>query len=375
MDFEWNDSQKTLRTDLEAFLKNHEEISHTSDLSALEKYHRNFLGDLVETGYPALAMDMNNRTGLCDWLAGAEFVARMGSDVFVGLEVTTRLFGGFCKSYGKTQAFAEVAESVAQGKTLAAVAVSDPAETTEEIPAVTVEKTSDGWNLTGVKPYVTNAPFCDKLIVSFQIENKPAFALVDRTAQGVKVGERQATLGYENMAAAPVTFENVAVSEENLAGPFNDDKPLAKLRETEDLVLCVAALATMDRAFAAAKNHALSTKRNDKKLIKFQEISFKLAEIATQIQGGRQTLRRVAWLLENGEYEAAAVLCALKVFLAEAGERVASDALQVMAGKGYMADSETSRCYRDAKFVSLAGTTSERARMAIADHLLDRHGS
>ena len=375
MNFEWNESQQALRTTLENFVKDRPDIPPQADLAALEGYDRNLLEALVEMGYTRLAGNMNTREELCDWLAGAEVVAGLGADVFVSLEVTARLFRGFCRTYGNHEVFSDATERAEQGELLAAVAVSDAAETKDDAPgAVIAEKTSEGWKLNGTKPYVTNAPICDKLLVSVLVEDKPAFALVDAKTSGVTVGERLATLGYEQMATAAVTFENVEIAEDHLAGPFDNAKPLEKLKETEDLVLCIAALATMDRAFTAAKQHALTTKREGKKLIKFQEISFKLAEIATQIQGGRQTLRRATWFLENGDHEAATVLRALKIYLAEAGERVASDALQVTAGKGYLADSDTARCYRDAKFISLAGTTSERARMAVADFLLERYG-
>ena len=66
------------------------------------------------------------------------------------------------------------------------------------------------------------------------------------------------------------------------------------------------------------------------------------------------------------------VRCA-KVFAAEASEKVASMAMQIMAGQGYLSGNIMERGYRDAKYAAVAGTTSERARMAIADDLLKRY--
>ena len=82
---------------------------------------------------------------------------------------------------------------------------------------------------------------------------------------------------------------------------------------------------------------------------------------------------RAGWLHGLGDREAATVIRCAQVFSAESAEKVASMAMQVLAGQGYLSGNVVERSYREAAYAGLAGATSGLCRMAIADDVLERY--
>jgi alkylation response protein AidB-like acyl-CoA dehydrogenase len=82
---------------------------------------------------------------------------------------------------------------------------------------------------------------------------------------------------------------------------------------------------------------------------------------------------RAGWMYSNADPETTTLVHCAKVFSAEASERVSNLAMQIMAGQGYVWGNIVERAYRESKYAALAGTTSELARMAIAEDLLARY--
>jgi len=115
-----------------------------------------------------------------------------------------------------------------------------------------------------------------------------------------------------------------------------------------------------------AKGH----RSGNKPIIAYQEVGFKLAEMVTIFQTARLLAYRAAWMAEAGDREGAVLAHCAKVFCAESAEEVASHALQILGGQGYLSGNPAEEAYRDAKYLQIAGTSSEISRMKIADGVL-----
>jgi alkylation response protein AidB-like acyl-CoA dehydrogenase len=141
----------------------------------------------------------------------------------------------------------------------------------------------------------------------------------------------------------------------------------------QDLILTVASVGLMHRVMAFTKAHADSHTRGGRPVFRFQEIRFKIAEMLTLYQTAQLLTYRAAWLYSVADREAATVLHCAKVFSSETAEQVASMAMQILAGRGYISGNPVERAWRDANLAGIAGTTCEIARMSIADDLLGRY--
>ncbi len=139
------------------------------------------------------------------------------------------------------------------------------------------------------------------------------------------------------------------------------------------MLLAVASLGLMRRTLLESKKYADSHHRGGKPIFSRQEIRFKIAEMLTLVQTAQLLCYRAAWMCSVADNEAASLVHCAKVFSAEASERVASMAMQIFAGTGYISGNPVERAYRESKYAALAGTTSELARMSVADELLKRH--
>ena len=115
-----------------------------------------------------------------------------------------------------------------------------------------------------------------------------------------------------------------------------------------------------------AKNH----KSGGKPIIAYQEVGFKLAEMLTLLQTAQLLAYRAAWMAETGDREAPVLARCAKVFCTESAEKSASYALQILGGRGYLSGNPAEEGYREAKYLQIAGTSSEISRMKIADELL-----
>jgi alkylation response protein AidB-like acyl-CoA dehydrogenase len=124
------------------------------------------------------------------------------------------------------------------------------------------------------------------------------------------------------------------------------------------------AQACLDAAVAYARERL----QFGKPIMEFQGVSFKLADMKVSIELARLMYFKAAWLKDKGQpytFEAAAA----KLFASEMAEKVASDAVQIHGGYGYMSEYAVSRYYRQAKVLQIVEGTSEVQRIVISRDL------
>jgi alkylation response protein AidB-like acyl-CoA dehydrogenase len=119
-----------------------------------------------------------------------------------------------------------------------------------------------------------------------------------------------------------------------------------------------------DLAFAyAQERHQFG-----KPVSKFQAVAFRLADMAVEIEAGRQLVYKAAWLKDQGRPFALEAAMA-KLYTGELSHRVVNAALQIHGGYGFMDEFPISRLYRDQKILEIGEGTNEVQRMVIAKHL------
>jgi alkylation response protein AidB-like acyl-CoA dehydrogenase len=229
---------------------------------------------------------------------------------------------------------------------------------------------SNGFQVSGSKGHVVNALVSDWIAIAGKIEENPAFFLMKNDSEGLSIAEKSTMLGYNGAATSSVSLEDCPVSSKYVIGPFEGREPLMTVRMWEDQVLTSASLGLMKRSFDAALNYAKNHTSGGKPIMAYQEVSFKLAEMLTLFQTAQFLAYRAAWMAETGDREASILAHCAKVFCSESAEKVASNALQILGKKGYLSGNPAEEGYRDAKYLQIAGTSSEISRMKIGDGVL-----
>jgi alkylation response protein AidB-like acyl-CoA dehydrogenase len=376
MNFDYSTSQKTLRQKISALFEQ-------DDMPALARLEhentqeiRNFvlpwMKKLGEAGYLSLGLDDGkNSTNL---LSVQELFGAVAPSLFLAAEASTRLFGRLLSVYGSPAQKDEILPAVKEGSLIGAVGLSESGTSVESKPfhARGVAE-GEGFRVSGSKSHVVNGPVADLIAVAGECNGGIAFFLIERASKGFLVGDRLDTLGYNGVAISPVSVQDCLVPSRSVIGPFSGTEPVSTLRTWEDEILTAASLGLMQRAHETSIRYAKAHQSGGKPIIAFQEVGFKLAEMHTLLQTARLLAYRAAWMVETGQQEAAVLGHCAKVFCTESAERLTSSALQILGQEGFKRGNPAEEGYRNAKYLQIAGTSSEVSRMKIGDILLEGH--
>lgn len=378
MNFDWTAEDREVRDRVKAVLDEPRIVALDvlDDVSSydLRSATVTLLQDLAGVDYLSLGVGPLKKSEIMRLVAVQEELAKISGSFFLSVEVTARIFGGLIRGYGNSEDLDAIARAVERGALVGAVAVTEPPEQRETgTGQTTAWEDGSHYIVTGKKDFVTNGPIADYVAVSADVGGRLAVIVVKVGLPGVVIGSRMKTLGYDAMAVSDLELKQARVPKSFVLGPFTDQGALEFLLITEDLTITMASVGLMQRVVAAARKYSEVHKRSGKPILAHQEVRFKLAEMMTLYQTSQLLAFRAAWLHSVSYSEAPVVMRCAKVFSAEASERVAAMGMQIMAGRGYVRGNVMERAYRDAKYAALAGTTSERARMAIADELLNRY--
>ena len=350
-------------------------LSQKQDLESTDQDNvadnvRSALTALAPLGYLhlGLAPHPSGIKGLLALMRAMEEVSRVAPSVFLGIEMSTRLFGRIISEWCRDEQKSNWLSPLLEGQQIGAVALSEASMNIDNEPLQTTAYfENDNAVISGDKTYVVNAEIADWIAVAGLIENHPAFFIVSKGTPGMKITRRLTTLGYEGAVLNELSLDQCRLPQHHVIGPFKNQPVLEIIRLWENQILLGASLGLMQAALQAAQTYANAHHTGGKPIIAYQEVAFKLAEMLTLLQTAQLLAYRTAWTADTAPVEAHALTLCAKVFCTEAAEKVASEALQILAGAGYTSDNPAERAYRCAKYGQIAGTSTEIARVKIGD--------
>ena len=373
MNFDFGETERALCEKIKALF----DLESRAALAKLEKGDADEIREatlkwmqiLGQAGYLTLGLDDGKNS--VTLTATQEGLASISPSLFLTVEVTARIFGRLVAIYGTPDQKNEIIPSLKEGRIIGTVALSERGMNIENDPLVTLGVyNDDGFKVSGSKGHVVNGPIADWIAVAAKTGDGVAFFLIKKGSDGLSIDQRLSTLGYNGTAISAITLENCSVPSAYVIGPFEVEEPVKSARTWEDQILTAASLGQIQRSYDEAVNYAKSHLSGGKPIIAYQEVGFKLAEMLTLLQTARLLAYRAAWMTEAGDSETGVLAHCAKVFCTESAEEVASHALQILGGQGYIRGNPAEGSYRDAKYLQIAGTSSEISRMKIADNVL-----
>ena len=273
-----------------------------------------------------------------------------------------------------------------RGDFLCAAALSEP-DVGSDLSAIKcrVEKDGDHYVLTGSKYWVTFADGADAIIVFARTtprEENPAKPylgisgfLVEKPRGEMPEncsGSPIPKIGYYGWKTSEMTFDGCRVHKDFLLGEEGHAfKMLTSGLEVPRAHTAARSLGAAQGALDVAIQYAQERVQFGRPIAKFQDIRFKLARMASEIESCRQLMYSVCDKIDQGgrcDKEAAMV----KYLAAEMSEKVTSDALQILGGAGYTHHYPVERYWRDARLTKIFEGTSEIQLQIISDHLLGK---
>jgi butyryl-CoA dehydrogenase len=266
--------------------------------------------------------------------------------------------------------------SLARGETLGCFCLTEPQAGSDAAAIATrAERRGNHYVLNGVKQFITTGANADVAIV-FALTDRGAGKkgisafIVDTKTPGYVVAHVEDKLGQRASDTAQIVLEQCSVPAENLLGAEGDGYRIALANlEGGRIGIAAQAVGMARAALDAAIAYARERRAFDKPIAGHQAISFRLADMATQVDVARQMVWHAAALRDAGEPCLKEASMA-KLFASEMAERVCSDALQVHGGYGYVTDFAVERIYRDVRVCQIYEGTSDIQRLVIAREIL-----
>ena len=265
---------------------------------------------------------------------------------------------------------------LAGGERLGCFCLTEPQSGSDASAIATrAERRGDAYRLNGVKQFITSGANADVAIV-FAVTDRSAGRkgisafIVETKTPGFIVGRIEEKLGQRASDTAQILFENCEVPASNLLGGEGDGYRIALANlEGGRIGIAAQAVGMARAALDAALGYARERRAFGKPIGEHQAVNFRLADMATKIEVARQMVWHAAALRDAGEPCLKEASMA-KLFASEMAEAVASDAIQIHGGYGYVADFPVERIYRDVRVCQIYEGTSDIQRLVIGRALL-----
>ncbi|TFG07305.1 acyl-CoA dehydrogenase [Candidatus Thorarchaeota archaeon] len=238
-----------------------------------------------------------------------------------------------------------------------------------------VEKKGDNYVMNGSKFWITNAPYADYFTVFASLDpsqrHKALCAfIVDADTPGVKTGRPVEKMGHRASTTSAVMFRDVEVPAENMLGSEGEGFKIA-MQTFAMTRPSIAAFATglARAAMEYAREYVNKREAFGQKLREFEVIQFKLAEMYMKIEASRLLYLKAAWTADNGE-DSTIPASVAKAIATDVAMEVASEAVQIHGGYGYIDQYPLEKLFRDAKLYQIYEGTSEIQRLILGRHVL-----
>jgi alkylation response protein AidB-like acyl-CoA dehydrogenase len=239
----------------------------------------------------------------------------------------------------------------------------------------TAVKDGNDWIINGTKNWITHGKTGDIAVVICRTgeprtkDNATAF-IIERGTPGFSGGKKENKLGMRASETAEMIFDNCRIPDANRLGEVGAGfKQSMKVLDGGRISIAALSLGIAKGAYEASVQYSKERHQFDQPIANFQGISFKLADMATEIAAAELLINQACYLKMNGlpmTKEAAMA----KYFASEVAVKVSTDAVQIFGGYGYTKDFPVEKFYRDSKLCTIGEGTSEIQKLVISREVL-----
>jgi short/branched chain acyl-CoA dehydrogenase len=302
-----------------------------------------------------------------------EELTRVDSSVAITVAAHTSLGTMPIFLFGTEEQKREWLPQLASGQALAAFGLTEPGAGSDAAATHTRAELRDGsWVVNGAKMFITNAGTDVSACVTVTArtgEDEVSTIIVPNGTPGYVISPPLRKLGWRASDTRELSFEDCAVPEGNLLGERGRGfQQFLEILDGGRISVAAMGVGLAQGAYDLAFSYARSREQFGRPIAKFQAVQFALADMATEIEAGRQLVYRAAWLKDQGRPFGLAAAQA-KLYTGLLSNRAANAALQIHGGYGFMDEYAISRLYRDQKVLEIGEGTNEVQRMVIARHL------
>ena len=239
----------------------------------------------------------------------------------------------------------------------------------------TAVKDGDFWIVNGAKNFITHAISGDISVVVVRTgekgDSKGMTAFVfEKGMDGFTSGKKENKLGMRASETAELIFDNCRIPDANRLGEIGDGFIQSmKILDGGRISIGALSLGIAKGAYQAALKYSKERHQFGKPISEFQGVSFKLADMATEIEASELLLHKAAFL-KNQNRKMTTLSAMSKMYASEMCVKVANEAIQIHGGYGYTKDYPVEKFYRDAKLCTIGEGTTEIQKVVISRNIL-----
>ena len=239
----------------------------------------------------------------------------------------------------------------------------------------TAVKKGDDWVLNGTKNFITHGISGDIAVAVFRTgekgtkRNATAF-VIERGTEGFNAGKKENKLGMRASETAEMIFDNCIVSDKNRLGEVGEGFIQSmKILDGGRISIAALSLGISKGAFNASLKYSKERVQFGKPISSFQGISFKLAEMATEIEASELLIRKASHE-KNIKRPMTKLSAMCKMYASEVCVKISNEAVQIHGGYGFIKDFPVEKFLRDSKLCTIGEGTTEIQKLVIARNIL-----
>ena len=378
MDFSYTEEQIAVRDAAREFAQT-ELLPGVIERDNLQQFPKEQIKKMAELGFLGMMVDPKYNGGGMDtvsYVLAMEEISKVDASSSVVMSVNNSLVCWGLEKYGTESQKEKYLKRLATGEILGAFCLSEPEAGSDATSQRTkAEDKGDHYLLNGTKNWITNGESSSVCLVMAQTDvekkhNGINCLIVEKGAAGFVVGKKEDKLGIRGSNTHSLMFTDVKVSKENRLGEEGSGFRFAmNVLNGGRIGIASQALGIASGAYELALKYSKERKAFGKEISQHQGISFKLAEMATNIEAARLLCLQVAKLKDEGKGFVKEAAMA-KLFASKVAMETTVEAVQIHGGYGFVKEFHVERLMRDAKITQIYEGTSEIQKLVIAREIL-----
>lgn len=314
--------------------------------------------------------------GYFEYVTAIAELSKLDPAVGLSMAAHNSLCTGHIMLFGSEEQKRKYIPKLATCEALGAWGLTEPNTGSDAGNMKTVAKEDgDNWVINGAKNFITHGISGDLAVVIARTgevgdsHGMTAF-IVERGTPGFRGGRKENKLGMRASETAEMIFEDCIVPKSQVLGNVGDGFIQSmKVLDGGRISIAALGLGIAEGALEESVKYAKEREQFGRPISSFQGISFKLADMATQVEAARLLIYKAADLKNRGEKVTLAAAQA-KYFSSEIAVSVSNEAVQIFGGYGFTKDYPVEKYYRDAKLCTIGEGTSEIQKLVIAREML-----
>jgi len=311
-----------------------------------------------------------------EYVTAIQEVAKVCGSIGLSMAAHNSLCTGHILHFGNEEQKRNYLPKLATGEWLGAWGLTEPNTGSDAANMkCTAVRDGDHWVINGTKNWITHGRSGNVAVLIARTgepdarDNATAF-IIERGVKGFSGGKKENKLGMRASETAEMIFDNCIVPDSSRMGEVGEGfRQAMKVLDGGRISIAALSLGIAKGAYEAALKYSKERHQFGQPISSFQGISFKLADMATEIMAAELLTMQAADMKDNHlpmTLEAAMA----KYYASEVAVKVANDAVQVFGGYGYTKDFPVEKFYRDSKLCTIGEGTSEIQKIVIAREVL-----